>query len=88
MCFPVTKIGGQAIFHSTSKVDRAAKPTIDHLSIFPGETTIGIGGDLVVTMASGQALSFASVRDGSLLPLRISRVHATGTTADSTLGLT
>ncbi|CDM56013.1 putative putative protein [Rhizobium favelukesii] len=41
-----------------------------------------------MTMASGQALSFASVRDGSLLPLRISRVHATGTTADSTLGLT
>ncbi|WP_072371767.1 spike base protein, RCAP_Rcc01079 family [Rhizobium tibeticum] len=75
-------------FHSASKVDRSAKPTIDHLSIFPGQTTIGIGADLVVTKASGQALSFPSIPDGSLLPLRISRVHATGTTAQSTLGLT
>lgn len=49
---------------------------------------IGIGGDLVVTVASGQALTFASVPDGSVLPLRISRVHATGTTAESILGLT
>ncbi|WP_431321110.1 spike base protein, RCAP_Rcc01079 family [Rhizobium sp. YTU87027] len=49
---------------------------------------VGIGGELVVTMASGQTLTFASVSDGSMLPLRISRVHATGTTAESILGLT
>ncbi|WP_348625967.1 hypothetical protein [Rhizobium sp. IBUN] len=41
-----------------------------------------------MTMATGQALTFASVPDGSVLPLRISRVHATGTTAESILGLT
>lgn len=45
---------------------------------------VGIGGDLVVTMASGRP----SVSDGSILPLRISRVHATGTSAESILGLT
>ncbi len=49
---------------------------------------IGIGGDLVVTMASGRLFPFASVPDGSLLRLRISRVHATGTTVESSLGLT
>ncbi|EPE99920.1 hypothetical protein RGCCGE502_01496 [Rhizobium grahamii CCGE 502] len=48
---------------------------------------VGIGGDLAVTLASGQVLTFASVSDGSLLPLRVSRVHATGTTAEGVLGL-
>ncbi|WP_442477426.1 spike base protein, RCAP_Rcc01079 family [Rhizobium mesoamericanum] len=37
---------------------------------------IGIGRDLAVTMASGRVLTFSLVPDGSMLPLRISRVPA------------
>ncbi|KQV84256.1 hypothetical protein [Rhizobium sp. Root1220] len=48
---------------------------------------IGIGGDLTVEMASGQILTFASVQDGSLLPLRVSRVLTSGTTAENIIGL-
>ncbi len=61
----------------------------DNLDI--AETTralyIGVGGNLTVTMASGQMLSFSSVPDGSLLPLRVLRVHASGTTADDIVAL-
>jgi len=41
---------------------------------------IGIPGDLRVTMGSGQIVSFANVPAG-MLPLRVVRVHETGTTA-------
>jgi len=49
---------------------------------------VGVGGELVVTMASGQTLTFAFVPDASLLPLRVSRIHASGTTAENIVGLT
>jgi hypothetical protein len=48
---------------------------------------IGAGGSLTVEMASGVILSFDAVQDGALLPLRVSRVRATGTTASHILGL-
>lgn len=48
---------------------------------------VGQGGDLAVVMASGAALVLADVTAGSLLPLRVSRVLATGTTAGFLAGL-
>lgn len=48
---------------------------------------IGIGGNLAVEMASGAVVSFAPVSDGTLLPLRVVRVLATGTTAQAIIGL-
>jgi hypothetical protein len=48
---------------------------------------VGIGGSLVVEMASGAVLTFAGVADGALLPLRVSRVRASGTTASGLIGL-
>jgi hypothetical protein len=48
---------------------------------------VGTGGNLSVIMVSGDALSFASVPDGTVLPLRVSRVKSTGTTAGNIIGL-
>lgn len=48
---------------------------------------VGSGGDLAVTMLSGATVVLTGVAAGSLLPLRVVRVHATGTTAGTIVGL-
>lgn len=48
---------------------------------------VGAGGDLAVTMLSGATVVLAGVSGGSLLPLRVVRVRATGTTAAAIVGL-
>lgn len=48
---------------------------------------VGGGGNLAVLMMNGEALTFTGVQDGSLLPVRVSRVLAAGTTATSIVGL-
>ncbi len=48
---------------------------------------VGQSGDLAVTMAGGQAVTFAAVPSGSLLPIRVEAVRATGTTAAAILAL-
>jgi len=48
---------------------------------------VGASGDLAVTMADGTELTLAGVPGGSLLPLRLVRVKATGTTAGQLVGL-
>ena len=42
---------------------------------------VGTGGDLTVTMKGGQDVVFANIPDGTILPIRVSRIKATGTTA-------
>jgi hypothetical protein len=48
---------------------------------------IGTGVDVDVTMLSGERLTFCAVSDGSFLPLRVSRVNASGTTAENIVAL-
>jgi hypothetical protein len=48
---------------------------------------VGVGGDLAVRMCGGEAVTFAGVAAGTLLPVRVSRVLASGTTAAGILGL-
>lgn len=48
---------------------------------------VGQTGDLSVILASGDTVSFASVQAGSIYPLRVQRVLATGTTAGGLVGL-
>lgn len=43
---------------------------------------IGTGGDISVTMADGQTLTFVSVPTGTILPIQVSKIRSTGTTAD------
>jgi len=48
---------------------------------------VGTGGDVVVTMQGGDTVTFANVPDGSLLPIAVSRVKATNTTAADMVAL-
>lgn len=48
---------------------------------------IGTGGNLVVTMAGGGDVTFSNIPDGSILPIRVSRVKATSTTASGIISI-
>ena len=48
---------------------------------------IGSGGDISLVTKNGTLLTFSGLGAGSLLPVRASRVHATGTTASNIVGL-
>ncbi|KEQ03751.1 MULTISPECIES: spike base protein, RCAP_Rcc01079 family [Pseudorhizobium] len=72
-------------------------PAASGFAVTPNDTTdlpeptralyVGSGGDLTVRMLTGETLTFAAVSPGSLLPLRASRVFATGTSAANLVGL-
>lgn len=47
----------------------------------------GVAGDIVVVTLSGAVVTFANVAAGTLLPLRATRIAATGTTAGGLIGL-
>jgi hypothetical protein len=49
---------------------------------------VGTGGDVKVdTEADDSAVTFTGVPSGSVLPVRVKRVYATGTTASNIVGL-
>lgn len=48
---------------------------------------IGSGGNIAVVMASGAAVTFAGLVTGSILPVRVSRVKSTATTASSIISI-
>ena len=48
---------------------------------------VGTGGTIVAVMASGATVTFASVVAGSVLPVRLTKVMATGTTASNIVAL-
>jgi hypothetical protein len=48
---------------------------------------IGTGGSLAVVTTGGDSVTFTNVLSGSLLPVSVSRVSATGTTATNIIGL-
>ncbi|PZU85939.1 MAG: hypothetical protein DI528_10780 [Shinella sp.] len=48
---------------------------------------IGSGGDISVVMTSGASIVLTNVPGGSILPLRVNRVLATGTTTSGIVGL-
>ena len=48
---------------------------------------VGGAGDLKVTMLGGDTITLVGVPAGCLIPIRVSRVWSTGTTATSIVGL-
>jgi len=48
---------------------------------------VGVAGDVAVNMVGGTSVTFVAVPAGSVLPIRVARVLATGTTAGSIVGL-
>ena len=59
----------------------------NELAVVSRALYVGTGGDLVVALASGTTLTLPNVQDGSLLPVRVRRVNATGTTATGIVSL-
>ena len=48
---------------------------------------VGSAGDMHVVLASGAVLTFANIPSGTVLPVRVAEVKASGTTAGAILGL-
>jgi hypothetical protein len=74
----------------TSPPERALTIMPDDAADLPQVTRalyVGGAGDVAVTMRGGDAVTFLGVAGGTLLPVRVSRVHASGTTASGILGL-
>lgn len=48
---------------------------------------VGGSGSLVATLSSGSTATFSGLIGGTILPMRIRRIHASGTTATALVGL-
>lgn len=48
---------------------------------------VGVAGDLAVVLSAGDEVSFVGLAGGTILPIRVRRVKATGTTATQLVGL-
>lgn len=48
---------------------------------------IGNGGDVKVTTTGGDEVTFGGIPSGSILPVRVKRVHNTGTNASGIIAL-
>lgn len=74
-----------------SVIDAAAAITPDDNNDLPTVSRglwVGSGGDINVVLAnSTDPVLISNVPDGSLLPFRVKRVHATGTTATGLVAL-
>lgn len=57
------------------------------LSTLPRALYVGGDGNLTVIMQGGQTVTLTAVAAGTLLPLRVRRVLATGTSATAIVGL-
>jgi hypothetical protein len=78
-------------------VEGLTSPADNATAVTPSDSTdlaytsralyIGGAGNLVVTMAGGGDVTFSAVPAGSILPIRVSRVKATSTTATSIVNL-
>jgi hypothetical protein len=74
----------------TSPAENAVAILPDDGAVLPQVTRalfVGGAGDARVRMLGGDVVSFASLQAGSLLPIRVVQVLATGTTATGLVGL-
>lgn len=77
--------------------DSVITPSSEFAAITPSDSTyltdipkavyVGTGGDLVAINASGDAITFANVPDGTTLPIRPKRINSTGTVAADIVGI-
>ncbi len=57
------------------------------LPVLPRGVILGTGGDLSVTMQSGDPVTFRNLVEGVVYPFRVRSVQATGTTATDIVGV-
>lgn len=76
--------------NSTDCADDAAAVTPHDSTNFSSMTRalyVGVTGNVTVVMKSGAVVLFSAVPVGTILPVRCSRVNATGTTASGIVAL-
>lgn len=74
----------------TSPADNAAAVTPSDstdLTYISRALYVGTGGNIVVTMMGGGDVTFPNVQDGTFLPIRVSRVKSTSTTASNIVNI-
>ena len=74
-----------------------ATPSREAFSVTPSDVTnldrrtkgvwVGGAGDMSVVMHNGQTVTFPGILGGSLLPIAVTRINATGTTATGIVAL-
>jgi len=79
------------------RANNIANPAAGAIAVTPNDSTdlasqaralwIGTGGDVTVITVDGQTVLLANIPDGSLLPVRCTRVKSTGTTASDIVAL-
>lgn len=72
-------------------------PAINAFSVTPNDSTdivevtrglyVGVSGDVKVTTAAGDTVTFVGLAAGVMHPIRVTRVWSTGTTATDIIGL-
>ena len=76
---------------ATVSAHRASAVTTSNSTIYEQPTRalyIGAAGNLTVDMADGSSsILFVGVQGGTLLPIQVTRIYATGTTATSIVAL-
>jgi len=76
---------------------RGTDPADNAAAVTPNDSTdltntaraiyVGTGGDVKVTTAGGDTVTFNDVQGGSILPVRIKRVFSTSTTASNMVAI-
>lgn len=76
---------------ATVSAHRASAITTSDSTVFVQPTRalyVGAAGNITVDMADGgTALTFVAVQGGTILPIQVTRIYATGTTATSIVAL-
>lgn len=80
-----------------SRADNSAAPARRGFAITANDATdlaaetraiyVGVAGDVVAVLSSGDEVTFAGVVGSTVLPIRARRIKATGTTATQLVGL-
>ena len=73
---------------TVSAYDAAAVTLSDSTELAPTRALfVGTGGNLKVTMAYGTDVTFTGVQAGSILPIQVTKVWSTGSTASNVVAL-
>lgn len=82
-------VGAYRSANATVAAHGAVAVTTDDSTEIPTTRSlyIGVGGNIKVTMADGQVITFSNVVGGSILPVQVDIVWSTGTTASSIIAL-
>lgn len=73
-------------FTATDAIAITTSDTVD-LPVIPRALYVGGAGDISVVTAAGRTVVIYGAVAGSVIPLQVQRVNATGTTATNLLGL-